>query len=220
MNIQYYGNSCFKITTKPAGRATEEVVIFFDPFEKSIGLRPPQGKADLVLVSHSHFDHNNVSALRGEPMAIDTPGEYSIKGINIVGIGTWHDNKEGALRGPNTVFILESEDIKLCHLGDLGEDLDPEKFEEIDGVDILFVPAGGKYTIDAKKASEISRKIEPKIIIPMHYKINGMSTDLDDEKKFCHEMGSCPKEKTSKLTIKSKDLDSQEMKIILMEISS
>ncbi len=216
MNIQYYGHSCFKITTKPAGRATEDVTIFFDPFDKSMGLRPPQGQADIVFVSHDHHDHNNVEALKGNPIVINTPGEYSIKGINVVGIDTYHDNKEGAERGHNTIFILDSEDLKVCHLGDLGTELTPEQIEEME-VDILFVPVGGNnYTIDGKKAAELIRKIEPEIVIPMHYKMNGSTLKADDEKKFCSEMGNCPKEKVSKINIKKKDLEGKDMDVILM----
>jgi L-ascorbate metabolism protein UlaG (beta-lactamase superfamily) len=218
MNIQYYGQSCFKITTKPAGRATEDIVIFFDPFDKSIGLRPPQGQADIVFVSHNHPDHNNVSAIKGTPLIIDTPGEYAIKGINAVGIDTFHDEKEGAARGRNTVFKIDSENIKICHLGDLGTDLTSKQIEDME-VDILFIPIGGTYTIDGKKAADIVRKIEPAIVIPMHYKIKGLTVDkIEDEKSFCNEMGNCPKEKVSKINIKEKDLEGKNMEVILMNI--
>ncbi len=217
MIIQYYGHSCFKITTKPAGRATEDVTIFFDPFDKSMGLRPPQGQADIIFVSHEHHDHNNTEALKGNPIVINTPGEYSIKGINVVGLDTYHDNKEGAEKGHNTVFILDSEDLKVCHLGDLGTDLTSKQFEEME-IDVLFIPVGGTYTLDGKKAAELVRKIEPKIVIPMHYKMNGSSLQADDERKFCNEMGNCPKEKVSKINIKKKDLDEKDMEVILMDI--
>jgi L-ascorbate metabolism protein UlaG (beta-lactamase superfamily) len=217
MNIQYYGHSCFKITTKPAGRATEDVAIFFDPFDKSIGIRPPQGQADIVFVSHDHHDHSNIEALKGTPIVINTPGEYAIKGINAVGIETFHDAKEGMERGKNTVFTVDSEDIKVCHLGDLGADLSPHQLEEMD-VDILFIPIGGKYTLDGVRAAELVRKIEPKVVIPMHYKINGSTMDIDTEKKFCSEMGNCPKERVSKINLKKKDLEEKSMEVILMDI--
>lgn len=217
MQIQYYGQSCFKLTTKPAGRATDDVVVFFDPFDKETGPRPPQGQADVVFVSHDHHDHNNVSAIKGEPVVIDSPGEYAVKGINVVGLDSFHDDQEGSLRGRSTIFVLEAEDLKICHLGDLGGDLSGKQLEEIDGVDVLFIPVGGKYTIDGKKATELVRKIEPAIVIPMHYKINGSNIDIEDEKKFCAEMGNCPKEKTAKLNLKKKDLEGKTMEIILMD---
>lgn len=221
MNIQYYGHSCFKITSKPAGRATEDVVVFIDPFDKETGLRPPQGQADLVMVSHDHHDHNNVSALKGDPVVIDTAGEYAIRGINLVGTEAFHDDQQGQERGKTNIFIFETEDFKLCHLGDLGSDLTPKQLEEIDGVDILFIPVGGTFTVDGKKAAEIARKIEPSIIIPMHYRLGkstaGSQEKLDDEKSFCESIGTCPKEKVSKLTLKKKDLEGKNLEVILMD---
>lgn len=216
MNIQYYGHSCFKITTKPAGRATEDVVVFMDPFDKSIGLRPPHGQANIVFVSHHHYDHDNVSALRGNPIVVDAPGEYSIRGINIVGIDTFHDKKEGAERGRNTVFVLESENIRLCHMGDLGDDLTSKQLEKMGHIDILFIPVGGKYTIDGKKAAEIARKIEPAVVIPMHYKVPDLKIDVADEKLFCSEAGNCSKEKVSKINLKKKDLEEKSLETIVM----
>ncbi len=218
MNISYYGHSCFKIITKPFGRATEEVIIFTDPFDKSIGLRPPQGHADIVFVSHNHYDHNNVSVLKDNPVVIDLPGEYSVKGINAIGLPSFHDNQGGKQRGINTIFVIEAEDLRLCHLGDLGCDLDSKQFEEIDGIDILFVPVGGKYTLNGNKAENIIKKIEPKIVIPMHYKIKGLSLDITDEKKFCAEIGNCPSQKVSKLTFKKKDVEGKNMEVVLMNI--
>ncbi|MFA6973630.1 MAG: MBL fold metallo-hydrolase [Parcubacteria group bacterium] len=216
MNIQYYGHSCFKITAKPAGRGQEDVTMFIDPFDKSIGLRPPQGQADLVLVTHEHLDHNNVEALKGDPAVVNIPGEYSVKGVNIVGLASEH----GPTKNPviNTIFILETEDLKICHLGDLGADLTDKQMEEIDGVDVLMIPVGGNYTIDGKKATELVKKIEPAIVIPMHYKLSGTTADITDEKKFCTEMGNCPKEKVSKLNLKKKELEGKSMEVVLMGI--
>jgi L-ascorbate metabolism protein UlaG (beta-lactamase superfamily) len=218
MNIQYYGHSCFKISLKPAGRGQNEVVLFIDPFDKSVGLRPPQGQADLALVSHHHHDHDNVEALKGDPCVIDLPGEYSVKGVNIIGIPSFHDSKEGAERGSNTIFIVDGEELKLCHLGDLGTDLSEKQLEKIGTVNILFVPIGGNYTIDYKKAIETIKKIEPNIIIPMHFKLKGTTVDIDDETKFCSEMGYCVKDRPSKLNLKSKDMEGKNMEIIVMGI--
>jgi len=216
MQIQYYGHSCFKITTKPAGRATEDITVFFDPFDKRVGLRPPQGQADIVFVSHDHYDHNNISALKGDPLVLDAPGEYAAKGINVVVIDSFHHNVLGEQRGHSIIFILEAEDLKVCHLGDLGCDLSDKQLEEVYGVDVLFIPIGGKYTLDGKKAAEIVHKIEPLLVIPMHYKMPGSVIDLDDEKNFCAAIGNCPKEKIAKLSVKKKDLEGKSTEIILM----
>lgn len=216
MIIQYYGHSCFKITTKPAGRGQEDIVVFIDPFEKSIGLRPPQGQADLILVTHEHHDHNNVEALKGNPVIINIPGEYAVKGVNIVGLSSSHGQIKEPV--PNTAYIIESEELKICHLGDLGEELSEKQLEEIDGVDVLMIPVGGKYTLNGEDAVNLVKKIEPKIIIPIHYKINGSTIDIEDEKKFCAEMGNCPKEKVSKLNIKKKELEGKSMETVVMSV--
>lgn len=218
MNIQYYGHSCFKISIKPAGRGQEEVNLFIDPFDKSIGLRPPQGQADVVLVTHDHSDHNNVEALKGEPRIINLPGEYSVRGINIIGIPSYHDTNNGKEKGDNTIYLIDSEDIKICHLGDLGCDLNEKQLEKIGGVNVLMIPIGGKYTLDYKKAIENIKKIEPNIIIPIHFKIKNSTVDIADEKNFCLEMGNCSAERPSKLNLKNKDFENKNMEVIVMGI--
>jgi L-ascorbate metabolism protein UlaG (beta-lactamase superfamily) len=219
MNITWYGHACFKIQTKPS-RGSDEITIFTDPFDKSIGLRPPQGNANIVTISHSHHDHNNVSALKGEPFVIDSPGEYSIKGIQIEGIESFHDKEKGNLRGRNTIFIFKTEDLKICHLGDLGHTLSENQIEKLGEIDVLMIPIGGIYTISPKEAEEIVGQLEPKIILPMHYKIKGLAMEgLEDEKSFCSEIGSCIDKNVSKLNIRKKDLDEMENRIILMSVA-
>ncbi|HBB37272.1 MAG: Zn-dependent hydrolase [Candidatus Moranbacteria bacterium GW2011_GWC1_45_18] len=218
MTIQWYGHACFKISTKPEGRGSgEDVVIFTDPFGKEVGLRPPQGRADIVTVSHDHFDHNNSAALRGEPAVLDLPGEYSIKGVSIKGVNSFHDKKEGAERGLNTIFVFESEGIRFCHLGDLATMLDKKQLEEINGVDILAVPVGGPFSLMSKDAKAVVDQVEPKIVLPMHYHTPGNKLKLEDEKKFCKEIGICPREKMPKIILKKKDLESEKIQVILME---
>ncbi len=221
MTIQWYGHSCFKISTKPEGRGSgEEVIIFTDPFSKEVGLRPPQGKADIVTISHDHFDHNNKEALRGEPVVLDIPGEYSIKGVSIKGVNSCHDKKEGAEHGLNTIFVFESEGIRFCHLGDLATMLDKKQLEEINGVDVLAVPIGGSHSLMAKEAKVVVDQVEPKIVLPMHYKTPGNKLKLEDEKKFCKEIGICPRERMPKLILKKKDLENEKLQVFLMEAAA
>ncbi len=216
MNIQYYGDYCFKINTKPAGRATEDVVIWTDLLEKGSGLRAPQGQADIVFLTHGNTEEVK-ETLKGEPTVIDAPGEYSVKGIAALGFPAFQDAKEGAEQGQNTVYVFESEDIHLAFLGALGHDLSPDLLDKLNGIDILLVPVGGAGALEPKLAAELVRKIEPKVVIPMHYKIAGLTLPLQDEKAFCEAIGNCPKESFAKLNFRKKDIEEKQMEVILLE---
>ncbi|MBU0598159.1 MBL fold metallo-hydrolase [Patescibacteria group bacterium] len=210
MYITWLGQACFKIQGK-------EATIITDPFEPKIGLNMPHLKADVVTVSHDHYDHNNVKAISGQPFVIDTPGEYEIKNILIQGIPSWHDDKEGAERGANIIYIFVFEEIKIAHLGDLGTTLSQEQLEKIEGVDILLIPVGGVYTIDGKKAAEVISQIEPRIVIPMHYKIPKLKEKINNEDLFCKEMGIKNDNVEQRLKITKKDLPVEETKIIFLK---
>lgn len=216
MNIQYYGDYCFKISTKPAGRATEDVVIWTDLLSKGSGLRAPQGQADIVFLTHGQTEAVK-EGLKGEPTVIDAPGEYSAKGIAALGFPAFQDAVAGAERGQNTLFVFESEDIHVAFLGALGHDLAPEMLDKLNGVDILFIPVGGAGALEAKVAAELVRKIEPKIVIPMHYQITGLTLPLETEKPFCEAMGNCPKEMVAKFNIKKKEMEGKQMEVVLLE---
>lgn len=213
MVIIWYGQSCFKIQSG-------ETAIFTDPFDKEIGLTPPRSQAQIVTVSHYHYDHDNIESLSGEPLIIDGPGEYETRGINIKGIFSFHDDENGKQRGSNTVYIIEAEGIKICHLGDLGQEkLTNEQLEFINGVDILMIPVGGVYTIDGEQAVRIINQIEPRIVIPMHYKIPGLNIKLDGIDVFLKEMGMAKAQPVDKLTIKKKDLpEGEETKVVVIKI--
>lgn len=215
MNIQYYGDYCFKITTKPNGRATEDVIIMTDVPEKSTGLRAPQGEAHILLLSHMSPSADELSLLKGEPVKVYAPGEYSAKGVAILGFPSSRDTEKGAKRGHNTVFLVETEELRLAFLGSLGDELLPEVIERFSGIDILFVPAGGDDTLATAAIDEMVRKIEPKAVIPMHYKIAGMTTSLPDEKSFCKAVGNCPKETIARWNVKKKDLEGKSMEVVL-----
>ncbi|TXH00680.1 MAG: hypothetical protein E6P95_03200 [Candidatus Moraniibacteriota bacterium] len=217
MNIQYYGDYCFKITTKPSGRATEDVILVTDVPAKVTGLRAPQGEANIVLLSHQALDAPELEVVKGNPVKIAVPGEYSAKGVSILGFSNFRDDQGGKERGHNTLFLFETEEITLCYLGALGTEPAPSVVEKLSGVDILFVPASGVDTLPVGKIDELVRKIEPKVVIPMHYKINGMTTDLPDAKAFCNAVGNCPKESLAKWNIKKKDLEGKNMEVVLFD---
>ncbi len=217
MNIQYYGDYCFKITTKPSGRATEDVVMVTDVPEKGTGLRAPQGEAHIALLSHQSIDAPELEVVKGSPVKLSAPGEYSAKGISILGFPNFRDEQNGAERGQNTIFLFETEEINICFLGALGCEPAPSVVEKLSGVDILFVPASGMDTLPVEKIDELVRKIEPKVVIPMHYKISGMTTKLPDVKAFCDALGNCPKETLAKWNIKAKDLEGKNMEVVLLD---
>jgi len=216
MIISWYGQSCFKIQTKPH-RGAEEVIIFTDPFDKSIGLKPPQGSADLVLVSHNHSDHNNIKSLKGKPFIIDAEGEYSVKDVYIEGISSFHDNEKGILRGLNNIYTIRSEELTVCHLGDLGHILTEKQIDKIGEIDILMIPIGGTYTIDGKEAEKVISQIDPKIIIPMHYKVPGLNIEIAGEEEFAKEIGLEIESEIKKFSIKAADIADIQNKVIFMD---
>ncbi len=214
MIITWQGQSCFKIQDKVG---TDGLTLTTDPFDKETGLKVPNFEADIVTVSHDHHDHNNVSSLRGDAFVVDTPGEYDYKNVLIQGIDSYHDDKKGEERGKNTIFRIEMDDLSICHLGDLGHSLDDEQLSKLSGIDILFVPVGGKYTLDAKKAVEVVSQIEPRIVIPMHYKVDGLKIDVDSVESFIKELGIKPTYE-EKLKISKKDLPQEDMELVILSI--
>lgn len=212
MQISYLGHSCFKIEEKVNG---QNISLISDPYSKEIGLKLPNIEADIITISHDHYDHNNKDAFRGDPFIVDTAGEFDIKGVIIEGVRSYHDEKKGSERGVNIIFRYDIEGISLAHLGDLGDILDNKQLEKLAGVDILFVPVGGKYTLDAKKAVELISQVEPRIVIPMHYKTKDLKIDdIDTLDKFIKEIGIEPNYE-DKLKISKKDLPSEDMLLVV-----
>ena len=216
MTIFWHGQSCFEIITTPAKNSQVKIVI--DPFSEEIGLKVPKLEADILLVTHNHYDHNNVKAVSGNPFLIFGPGEYEIKNVFIQGIESFHDNSEGKERGGNTIYTIEAEDLKICHLGDFGQkELNQEQLEKIGQVDILMIPIGGVFTISAKEALKIMSQIEPKITIPMHYVLPKLKIKLDSIDKFLKSLGIKKLEPQSKLSLKKKDLSPEEARIVVLK---
>ncbi|MBI5621309.1 MBL fold metallo-hydrolase [Candidatus Falkowbacteria bacterium] len=214
MQISWLGHSCFKIEAKANG---ETVTLVVDPYDDGIGLKMPRIGTDILLVSHDHFDHANVSALRGEPFIIRGAGEYEVKKVVVYGVPTYHDDQQGGQRGPNTCFRIDAEDLSVVHLGDLGHALSQEQLELLEGADILLVPVGGTYTLNAKQAAEVVSQIEPRIVIPMHYKTPGLTIDLDPVEPFLKEMGVKKPTEEEKLKISKKDLLTEDTHVVLLQ---
>ena len=215
MELRWFGHSFFELVINTD--VQKNVKVYFDPYSEEIGLTPPKNlSADIVLISHQHYDHNNLDIFSQRGLVIDTAGEYSCKGVDVRGIKTFHDTQNGTEKGVNIVFIVESEGLRMAHLGDLGHLLSESQMKEIDGVDILMVPVGGPASITGKDSVKVIRQIEPKLVIPMHYKIPGINFALADLESFCSEIGVCPTEPTEKLNVKAGGLMGKEMEVVVM----
>ena len=168
MDIQYLGHSAFKIKSSVGTVVT-------DPYDSYVGFSMSTASADVITVSHQHQDHNAVGQVKGtarrdKPFIVDKPGEYEVAGISVFGVPTFHDGSQGAERGSNIVFTILMDGIKVCHLGDLGHELTQDQIAEIGSIDVLLVPVGGAFTIDAQRAVKTIQMLEPSYVVPMHYK--------------------------------------------------
>ena len=182
MDITWLGHSCFKIK----GIRT---TIIIDPYSPDLGYSLGKPSANIVCVSHQHPGHCYVEGVDGEPRRVTGPGEYEISGVLIIGIATFHDKERGGTRGKNTVYLIEIDEVSVCHLGDLGHVLTAEQVEELGNVDVLLLPVGGVSTIDAPIAAEVVRQLEPKLVIPMHYKTPEVNRELEPVERFLKEIG-------------------------------
>lgn len=183
MQITWYGHSCFRLRSR---RGT----VVTDPYGDDIGYRLPRIRADIVTVTHEHPDHDNVKAVKGKPKVINGPGEYEIEGIFVIGIPVQYKDtpKESGIR--NTMYVLDLEGVTVCHLGDLRRVPTQSQVEELGEVDVLLIPVGGGSTLGAAKASEVISLLEPRIVIPMHYRtklLRGLK--LEPVEHFLKEMG-------------------------------
>ncbi|MSU60742.1 MAG: hypothetical protein EXS52_02385 [Candidatus Staskawiczbacteria bacterium] len=214
--ITWAGQSCFQISVT-ASKESCDIVI--DPFDEKIGLKMPNFNADVLLVSHGHADHNNVRGVKGTPFLIENPGEYEKNGVFVQGIDSFHDDVEGKERGRNTMYVIEVEDIRFCHLGDFGQkQLTDEQLDKIGHVDILMIPVGGTYTISSSEALKVIGQIEPKIVIPMHYALPKLKVELDGVDKFLKAMGKNSVEPQDKFTVKASLLPKEgETQIVVLQ---
>jgi L-ascorbate metabolism protein UlaG (beta-lactamase superfamily) len=215
MNIKWHGQSCFSISSSRGKDGDINIVI--DPYDESTGLKLPKLEADVVFVTHDHNDHNNAKAISGSPFLIEGPGEYEVKEVFANGIPSFHDENGGKTKGGNTIYTIETEELKICHLGDLGQkELTSEQIEQIGDVDILMIPVGGNFTISAKEAGKIMAQLEPSIVIPMHYSIPKLKMKLDSVDPFLKAVGVKKSEALPKLSVKKKDLGTEETKVIIL----
>jgi L-ascorbate metabolism protein UlaG (beta-lactamase superfamily) len=215
MEIYPLGHASFKLRGK-------SVTVVTDPYDGSkVGIKFPKNvEADVVTVSHDHVDHNFVEGVGGTPFVIKGPGEYEIKGASVIGVRAFHDAENGATRGANTLYRIEIDGVRIVHLGDLGHTLSSAQVDALDGIDVLMIPVGGVYSLDAVKASEVIADLEPKIVIPMHYLRAGLNPEVFGQlgtlEAFFKQMGKEPVAPIAKLAV-AKDKVPQEMQIVVLE---
>ena len=215
MKIKWYGHSAFLITSDKG------LKIVTDPYEPGafggqLSYGQIKDQADLVLTSHDHADHNYTKDLPGTPQVVKGSGSKTIKGISMKGVSTYHDPSKGSERGANTIFTIKINNIQLCHLGDLGHLLSDKELAEIGPVDILLIPVGGFFTIDPKEATRVAEQINPKILIPMHFKTKKCGFSIAPVEDFLKDKASIKRPRASETTFDKTTLP-QQMEIVVFE---
>ena len=209
MKIKWLGHACFMITSDAGTK------LITDPYQPNEALTYGEIKesADIVTVSHDHLDHNNVAAVGGSPEVVR--GVTEIKGIEFKGIPSYHDDAGGQKRGGNTIFCFEVDGIRVCHLGDLGHQLSDKQVAEVGTVDILLIPVGGYFTINAKVASEVCNRLAPKVVIPMHYKTDKCDFPIAGVDEFLRGKGDVSRLSASEVEFKPGELPATTQIIVL-----
>lgn len=211
IKIFWYGQSCFLIET-PGKK------IITDPFYNQMGYPMPNIASDIVTVSHQHGDHNAVATVPGQPQVVQTTGVHTFDGISITGIKSFHDQTKGSQRGKNIIFVIQAKGIRICHLGDLGHLLDQPTLKEIGEVDVLLLPVGGYYTIDAGEAKEVAAQINPYVVVPMHYKTEYIRLPISPVTEFLQLYANYSKQKQLDLPVGK--LPDQRQQVVLLELAS
>jgi L-ascorbate metabolism protein UlaG (beta-lactamase superfamily) len=209
VDIDWFGHSCFRL--REGG-----VTIVTDPYDKSIGYVMPRVRADIITVSHEAPGHAAAAAIKGDARVLNKPGEYEVKGVFITGIQTWRAAATGAAKEENTVFVFEFGELTVCHLGDLARMLTQAQVEAMPDIDVLLVPVGGGSSLDADKAAEVISLVEPRIVIPMHYKTPYVNLPLDPLSKFLKEMGAAEHAPQESLRVTRAELP-EETQVVILE---
>lgn len=178
MKIRWLGHSCFLITNQRG------INILTDPFDETLGYRMTKEKINIITISHEHYDHNNTMGIKGKPVVLKGSVNRDTHKIVFQGIPSYHDSAYGKHRGGNTIFLIKTDEMVLCHLGDLGHLLDNEQLDVMTHIDILFIPVGGYFTLNHLQAVEVIEQVKPKVVIPMHYKTKAIKWSIDPLSKF------------------------------------
>ena len=210
MDVTWLGHGCFRLRGRGAAVVT-------DPYPPAIGLKLSRMDAEVVTVSHEHDNHSYTQVVREGAYEIRGPGEYEVAGVSVIGIPTYHDSEKGRKEGRNTVYLIDIDDITVCHLGDLGHKLDDSEAEAVSSPDVLLVPVGGRTSLNAGQAAEVVRQLEPRYVVPMHYSIPGLKLQLDPIDRFLKEMGVASLEAQPKLSVQKSSGADYETKVVVLE---
>jgi len=211
MKIKYLAHSAFLIT------AENGIRIITDPYETSMEIKHGtiNETADIVTVSHEHGDHNNVSAVKGNPKIVKASQE--VKGINIKAVAAAHDDKGGSRRGKNTIFCFNIDGINVCHAGDLGHELTADQVKAIGNVDVLMIPVGGFFTVDAGTATKVCEQLKPKIVIPMHFKTDKLDLPISGVEDFIRGKNNVTRSSDSEMELKAGNLPASTQIVVLKQ---
>ena len=188
-----------------------------DPYPPAVGLKLGRMDAEVVTISHEHDNHNYTQVVREGAYEVRGPGEYEVAGVSVIGVPTYHDSEKGAKHGRNTVYLIEIDDVRICHLGDLGHKLEDAEAEAVASPDVLLVPVGGQSALNAAQAAEVVRQLEPRYVVPMHYSIPGLKLQLDPIDRFLKEMGVASSEPQPKLSVQKSSVTEYETKVVVLE---
>ena len=205
MKVKWYGHAAFKLTTDKGIR------IIIDPYEPGFGngglmYGKITDEADVVLTSHDHGDHNYVRDIKGKFTRIEKEGAYDIVGIKIRAIPCFHDASKGKERGENRIFVIEADGLTVAHMGDLGHALDDDTLRRIGPVDLLLLPVGGFYTIDAKQATDVMNALKPRLTIPMHYRTEKCTFPIAEVDEFIKGRKGVKRMNMAELTVTKEGL--------------
>ena len=209
MIIQWLGHSCFLLTS------ADGVRVLTDPFDPQIGYPAPAVEADIVTTSHQHSDHNYTAVVKGNFTTVKNAGALTLKGIEILGVPTFHDEAGGRQRGQNLLFRLTIDGLRVLHCGDLGHALTPEQLQAVGAVDVLLVPVGGHYTVDAATALEVMRALRPTVTIPMHFKTPALDFPITTVEPFLKAAGGGRQAGQNQVELTSANLSQQAGVLVL-----
>jgi len=218
MEIEWLGHSCFLLSansgatlvTDPYDSTSYPGSLLYLPLDE-----PPVIASDTVTISHGHADHGNAGAIAGNPEVLRTPELHQLNGLKVRGVRTFHDTEQGDSRGPNIVFIIETDGLRICHLGDLGHELTEEQIGEIGPVDVLFIPVGGFFTIDADAATRVWRRLLPALTMPMHYRNDKCHFNIEGVSPFIEGKSPVETLRSSRVTVNKENLPASPKIVVL-----